>query len=54
MDDLNQQEVHRPPSSLLNLAPESQFKEFKPRLKSVRKPVLIERRLRSLNIEYNF
>ena len=33
---------------------ESEFNEFKTRLKSPKKPVLTERRLKSWTIEYNF
>ena len=32
----------------------SEFNEFEPRLKSAKKPVAIERPLKSCNIEYNF
>ena len=32
----------------------SEFNEFEPRLKSAKKPVLIERRLKYWKIEYNF
>jgi len=36
------------------MKPESEFNELKPHLKSLRKPVSIERRLESWNVEYDF
>ena len=44
--------VHTP--SYIFMSPESEFNEFKPRLKSPKKPVSIQRRLKPWKIKYNF